>query len=50
MKNNSLLMPLFRKIDKLLFGIDEAYEIEKAPVEFVDSENEEEFDVQRSIN
>lgn len=29
MKNNSLLFPLFKTIDKLLFGIEEIKEIEK---------------------
>lgn len=29
MKNNSLLLPLFKTIDKLLFGIEEIKEIEK---------------------
>lgn len=49
MKNNSILQPLFKKIDKLLFGIDEINEIEKQP-ESLQSENEEEYDVERSSN
>ncbi|KTD76316.1 hypothetical protein [Legionella waltersii] len=50
MNNKSLLSPLFKKIDKLLFGIEEINEIEKDPSEFIDCDNEEEFDVQRSVN
>lgn len=42
-------MPLFRTIDKVLFGIVEINEIDKTP-ESVDSDNEEEFDVERSSN
>ncbi|WP_162833789.1 hypothetical protein [Legionella norrlandica] len=49
MKNDGLLDPLFKKIDKLLFGIEEINEIKKEP-EFIELDNEEEFDVQRSIN
>jgi len=49
MKSTSLLMPLFRKIDKVLFGIDDLVEIEKQN-EFLESDNEEEFDVERSTN
>jgi hypothetical protein len=49
MKNSSLLIPLFKKIDKILFGIEEINEIEKQP-EVIESDNDEEFDVQRSIN
>lgn len=49
MRNNSLLMPLFKTIDKVLFGIEEINEIEKEP-EFIKCDNEEEFDVERSVN
>ena len=49
MKNSSILIPLFKKIDKIIFGIDEVNEIEKQP-EFIECDNEEEFDVERSIN
>lgn len=49
MKNSSILIPLFKKIDKIIFGIDEVKEIEKQP-EFIECDNEEEFDVERSIN
>lgn len=49
MKNNSLLLPLFKTIDKFLFGIEEINEIEKEP-EYIVCDNEEEFDVERSIN
>jgi hypothetical protein len=49
MKNSSILVPLFKQIDKIFFGIEEINEIEKQP-EFIECDNEEEFDVQRSIN
>ncbi|MFO3358277.1 hypothetical protein SCZ80_01400 [Legionella pneumophila serogroup 1] len=49
MKNNSLLLPLFKTIDILLFGIEEIKEIEKTP-EYILCDNEDEFDVERSIN
>lgn len=49
MKKNSLFEPLFRTIDKVLFGFEELNEIEKKP-EYMVSDNEEEFDVERSIN
>lgn len=49
MKNSRILTPLFKKIDKVLFGIEETKEIEKQ-ADFFESEDEEEFDVQRSIN
>jgi hypothetical protein len=49
MKPTSILMPLFNTIDKILFGIDDFNEIEKEQ-EIIPSENEEEFDVERSNN
>ncbi|MCL9683770.1 hypothetical protein [Legionella maioricensis] len=49
MKNSGILIPLFKKIDKVLFGIEDIQEIEKEP-DFIECDNEEEFDVQRSIN
>ncbi|WP_173235402.1 hypothetical protein [Legionella antarctica] len=49
MKNSGILIPLFKKIDKILFGIEEINEIDKQP-ESIESDNDEEFDVQRSIN
>lgn len=49
MKNSSLLQPLFKKIDKVFFGIEDLNEIEKNP-EFLESDNEEEFDAERSTN
>jgi hypothetical protein len=48
-KNSSILIPLFKQIDKVIFGIEEITEVEKQP-DFIDCENDEEFDVQRSIN
>lgn len=49
MKNSNILSPLFNAIDKVLFGIEEESEIEQQP-KFIESDNDEEFDVQRSIN
>lgn len=42
MKNSSLLLPLFKTIDKVLFGLDEMNELDKQPEE-IECENEEEF-------
>jgi hypothetical protein len=49
MKNKNVLSPLFRTIDKIIFGIEEVNETEEQP-EFIEIDNEEEFDVKRSIN
>ncbi|HRD71259.1 MAG TPA: hypothetical protein PK657_14095 [Legionella sp.] len=49
MKQNSLLTPLFKKIDKVIFGFEEIIEIEKKP-EYIECDNDDEFDAQRSIN
>ena len=49
MNKNSLLTPLFKKIDKVFFGFEELTEIEKQP-ESRESDNDEEFDVERSNN
>ena len=49
MNRPSILMPLFNTIDKILFGIDDFNEIEKVQ-EIVPSENEDEFDAERSNN
>jgi hypothetical protein len=49
MKNNTILMPLFRTIDKLLFGIEEINEIDRQ-ADLIDSDNEEEFEVEQSSN
>jgi len=40
-------MPLFKKIDKVFFGIEDLYEIEKKVD--AESENEEQFDREESI-
>ena len=42
-------MPLFKTIDKVFFGIDDLNKIEKKS-ELIESDNEEEFDVERSTN
>lgn len=49
MKENSLLMPLFKTIDKVLFGIEDINEFENKP-ENADCDNDEEYDVIRSSN
>ncbi len=49
MKKHNILAPLFKKIDKVFFGFEEINEIEKQP-DFIESENDEEFDVERSSN
>jgi hypothetical protein len=49
MKKNDLLAPLFKKLDKVFFGFDDLNEIEKQP-DFIDCDNDEEFDVERSSN
>jgi len=49
MKKHNILEPLFKKIDKVFFGFEEINEIEK-PLEYMESENDEEFDVERSTN
>lgn len=48
MTKNSLLMPLFKKIDKVFFGIEDVYEIEK-PVEGITSENEEHYEAEETV-
>ena len=45
----NILAPLFKKIDKVFFGFEDLNEIEKQP-EYLDSDNDEEFDVERSSN
>ena len=42
-------MPLFKQIDKLLFGIEELHEIEKQP-ESIQCGNEAEYDVDQPNN
>lgn len=49
MRENSILKPLFKTLDKVLFGIEEIKEIEKKS-DYIQCDNEEEFDVERSIN
>jgi hypothetical protein len=49
MNQASLLKPLFEQIDKVFFGIEEAKEVDyKSEFKYVDQE--EEFDVERSVN
>lgn len=49
MNHSSLLKPLFEQIDKVVFGIEEAKEVDYKS-EFKYSDHEEEFDVERSVN
>lgn len=48
MTKNSLLMPLFKKIDKVFFGIEDLYEIEKI-TDGIESENEEHYDAEETV-
>ncbi|WP_165831582.1 hypothetical protein [Legionella qingyii] len=49
MIDKNILTPLFKTIDKVVFGIKEPNEPETKP-EFIEIDTEEEFDVERSIN
>ncbi len=49
MIDKNILAPLFKTIDKVVFGIEESNEPETKP-EFIEIDTEEEFDVERSIN
>ncbi len=49
MIDKNILAPLFKTIDKVVFGIQESNEPEVKP-EFIEIDTEEEFDVERSIN
>jgi hypothetical protein len=49
MSDKNILAPLFKTIDKVVFGIDESNETETKP-DFIEIDTEEEFDVERSTN
>lgn len=49
MNKHSILVPLFKKIDQVFFGFEDLNEIEDQR-EGIESNNEEEFDVERSNN
>ncbi|MCW8397237.1 hypothetical protein OQJ26_00315 [Legionella sp. PATHC038] len=49
MIDKNILAPLFKTIDKVVFGIEESKEPETKP-EFIEIDSEEEFDVERSMN
>ena len=49
MTDKNILAPLFKTIDKVVFGIEESKEPESTP-DFIEIDTEEEFDVTRSIN
>ena len=49
MKDNNIFYPILRTLDKVIFGIEEEIETEKRP-EFVEMDDEEEFDVDRTNN
>lgn len=49
MKQNNLLAPLVKKIDQIIFGFEEINEAEQKN-KFIDNDNDEEFDAERSSN
>lgn len=49
MIDKNILAPLFKTIDKVIFGIEEAKETEMKP-DYIEIDTEEEFDVERSSN
>lgn len=49
MQKESMFEPLFKTIDKVFFGFQEVDEIEKKP-DFIQCDNDEEYDVERSMN
>ena len=49
MKKHNILEPFFKKIDKIFFGFEEINDIEQKP-DVIESENDEEYDVERSNN
>lgn len=49
MKNANVLIPLFEPLDKVLLVTEEINDIEKTSG-YMECDNDEEFDVQRSIN
>lgn len=49
MSDKNILAPLFKTIDKVVFGIEETDEPE-TNLDFIEIDTEEEFDVERSIN
>ncbi|WP_298626137.1 hypothetical protein [uncultured Legionella sp.] len=49
MKNNNILMPLFKTIDNFLFGVVEEKELEQQ-TDFIDSEHKDEFEMEQSGN
>ena len=49
MIDKNLFTPLFKVLDKVILGLDEPHQNHKRN-EFIEIDNEEEFDVTRSIN
>lgn len=49
MNTQKILAPLFKTIDKVIFGFEETDELDNQPT-YAESENDEEFDVVRSSN
>jgi hypothetical protein len=49
MKEERIMSPLLKTIDKVVFGFEELNEMEQKQ-EFIDCNHEEEFDVERSTN
>jgi hypothetical protein len=48
-EKHSILAPLFKKIDKVFFGFEELNEMDNKQ-EAIDTDNDEEFVVERSSN
>ncbi|VEB32758.1 Uncharacterised protein [Legionella sainthelensi] len=49
MIDKNILAPLFKTIDKVVFGIEDVEEPQTKP-DFIEIDTEEEFDVERSTN
>lgn len=50
MIDKNILAPLFKTLDKVILGIDEAPQETEKKLEFIEIDTEEEFDVERSMN
>jgi hypothetical protein len=49
MEKNDLFTPIFKKIDKVIFGFEEINDVEKQS-QFIECDNDDEYDVERSTN
>lgn len=50
MIDKDILAPLIKTIDKVVFGIEEPEEMDNKKSDFIETDSEEEFDVERSSN